>query len=217
MNRLVLSVAVLALQISSHAFAETYSYTGAKFTDVRGEYTTDMRVTGTIVTSKPIPPDVVQFDIRNILTSWSFHDGVQTIDNVNGLFDPDPTEGNPWVSTDNTGNIIQARLVMFLYPRGKDVGDVDSYIIIGYGIPRGWNQAMKDGVCNYLFEDYCTGYEKDNLAFVPGGIWVKRVPVPPIPTLSHLSLLLFTVLLFSIGIIRVSRTTEEVPENRTAL
>ena len=66
------------------AQAETYNYTGQPFTSVTGPYTTSMRVTGSIVTSAPIPASQNNLDVNALLVSWTFSDGVETITSSSG-------------------------------------------------------------------------------------------------------------------------------------
>lgn len=151
MKRIVLSLAWLALLIGNYAYATTYTYTGDSYTIGGGAYTDLMSVTGTLVTSSPIPPNFGG-DISGILTSWSFNDGVQTINSSNGVFHP----GYPLqVSTNEEGVIVDTFLAVFLSPMATTVGDTDSYI----GLVFGQSIGVVDAVCTTVVEGFCDAYE----------------------------------------------------------
>ena len=169
MKRILISIALFACLMSGYVHADTYTYIGTNFELTGGDdYTTDMRVTGSFTTSFPIPPNVSNFDISGILTSWSFNDGVQTITNVNGVI-PAPRSD---VSTDASGNIIVTFLRFWLSPIGTVVGDVSSYIDIY--IP-GENfvdvRGVKEAECMEIFGELC-GNRIDSYGISKqGGVW----------------------------------------------
>ena len=201
MKRIVLSFALLALLISGYANATTYAYTGAYFTDGDGpDYEEGMRVTGTLVTSSPIPPNF-SGDISDILTSWSFNDGVQTIDSSNGEFSP---EYPPQVVTNEEGLVVDSFLAMFLSPIGTHVGDIDSYIAVGLGTSIG----VFGAVCRTVADGVCDSWEEPSSFAVAEdpGVWEgSGVPSTPVPTLSQWSLMLLVLMLGMVGIARFRR------------
>lgn len=200
MKRVILIFAVLALLIGNYAYAATYTYTGAYFTDGDGpDYEEGMRVTGTLVTSSPIPPGF-EGDISDILTSWSFNDGVQTLDSSNSEFSP---EYPPLVGTDEAGLIVGEYLIMFSLPLGTAVGEIDSYIGVGLGTSVG----VLGAVCRTVADGFCDSWEQPTsfaVAEAPG-TWEGSAISTPIPTLSQWSLILLALILGMVGIARVRR------------
>jgi len=92
--------------------AETYDFVSQNYSTSNGSYTTSMNITGSITTSSAIPPNSTDVDILSLITSFSFNDGVQTIDNTNGfILNPSPLEN---VDTDGSGNITAVN--WFIYP-----------------------------------------------------------------------------------------------------
>ena len=201
MKRIVISIAMLASLISSNTYAETYTYAGSNFTNANGAYTTAMRVTGSISTSDPIPPNSVEVDISGILTGWSFFDGLQTIGNVNGTTNPNYP---PLVSTDGSGDITTANFRFFTTPLGTVVGDKDNFIRIRLN-----DLVARDVVCDATVGGFCDDW-------IPGtdfainqvtGVWetVTTSTSTSISTLSQWSLMLLALLLGMVGIARIRR------------
>ncbi len=80
---LILLVGLYAASYSV-VVADTYSYVGTNYiVSPSSAYTGDMKLTGSITTNGPIPDNSLAFDISAIATSWSFSDGLQTIDSTN--------------------------------------------------------------------------------------------------------------------------------------
>jgi len=160
MKNLLLSLTVLASMIGSHAYAETYIYTGKNYTDANGSYTTDMRITGSITTSAPIPPNSIKFDISDIATSWSFFDGVQTISNVDGVFHTF-SAFSPKFTTDGDGNITKADLWVSDNPVATAVGQTNRYIATFPGDPAGalpFDHGVSLAQCREIQEEVCSVY-----------------------------------------------------------
>ncbi len=199
MKRIVQSLSLLALLISNYAYATTYTYTGDNFTQASGAYTQSMRVTGTLVTSSPIPPNY-EGDISGILTSWSFYDGVQTIDSSNGELSPGYP---PLVSTNEQGVIVESFLAFFLSPIATAVGDTDSYIGVIFGISGG----VVGAVCLTVSEGVCDTYQEPTSIGQAGspGTWEGGVALTPVPTLTQWSLILLALVLGTLGIARIRR------------
>jgi hypothetical protein len=176
MHRIVSILAALASITSSYAHAEVYSYTGPNFTNTTGVlHTTDMRVTGAFVTSSPIPPNSDDFDINGIVTSWSFNDGVQTINSSNGVIYP---FDQFIVSTDELGNISGISIQAFVAPIGTNIGDTDNFIWISL---YGTDLADIGAVCGEVTNGICSSWPFKENAFVKGeGVWVTSPGFPDV-------------------------------------
>lgn len=201
MKRILISFALLATLMSSYAYAATYTYTGDAYTEAAGVYTTDMRVTGTLVTSDPIPPDF-SGDISGMLTSWSFNDGVQTITSADGEFSPNVL---PLVLTDEHGVIINSILVFLSSPIATTIGATDEFI----GVFVGASLGSTDIACSSVENGYCYSWpllDTDYGVAESYGVWETFIPPPTsIPTMSQWSLMLLALLLGMVGIARIRR------------
>lgn len=199
MKRIVQSLAMFALLIGNCAYAATYTYTGDNFTIVNGVYTDDMRVTGTLVTSSPIPPNY-EGEIGDIVVSWSFNDGVQTIDSSNGEFNPGFP---PAVMTDENGVIVDSFLVFFSSPLATTIGETDDYIGVVFSQAIGVTGA----VCLTVADGVCESYEPPvNFGQSESpGTWVVSGLSEPVPTMTQWSLMLLVLMLGVVGIARVRR------------
>lgn len=97
------AVAVCLLNLTAHADT-VYNYVGQDFAYVSGPYTTMDKVTGSFTVADPLAADYTGF-VRPI--SFSFSDGVQTINNINttrtGVFS---------VTTDANGEILDYDVVV---------------------------------------------------------------------------------------------------------
>jgi len=203
MKRIMISLVVLASLVSSYAYAEVYSYIGPKYEDVNGQYTTDMRITGKLVTSSPIPPNVGGYDISGILTGWSFFDGVQTINSTNGTVHP---SSPPWVNTDASGNITSGFFYILRTPIATVVGGLLDLIYI---VPS-WNYSAVGALCITVPDGICRGWDGNqtdsSAQVVQNGVWVTSdLPSTPIPTLSQWTLMLLALMLGLVGIARVRK------------
>ncbi len=208
MKRTLLTFAVFALLISNCAYATIYTYTGENFDQVYGDYTTGMNVTGTIVTSSPIPPNSVDFDISPILTSWSFNDGMNTISSSNGklvLFLPE-------FSTDAQGNIIKYFWAVANMGVAPVEGDPVEFMSLTDDVEIGIADAgFTDVSCTDVIDDVCTSFFVDqpfNYGSVYGqeGTWVTtNDSARSVPTLSQWSLILLALLLGMVGVVGIRR------------
>lgn len=196
MNKILIGTVVLASLVCGHVYAAVYNFTGQNFTTVNGSYTTAMRITGIITTSVPIPPNSALLDISGILTSWSFNDGVQTINNVNGAFSP---FNLPLFTTDGGGNITAVSLAVFATPLGTAVGQTDDIIIFFSGSSS--IRGLVGGVCFSVSGGFCNGWSAADQATAGGGTWAILTAAPtPVPTMSQWSLILLTMLLGLAGL-----------------
>lgn len=128
-----LLVGIILAAFANVAAATTYTYTGTNYLTVSGGYTTSMQITGSFTTASPLAANLSNARIGpsglNLVTSWSFNDGVQTLTNANSellygnldAFD---------VSTDGLGNIT-AFSIGFMNPVGTNtVGQLINLILI---------------------------------------------------------------------------------------
>lgn len=71
------------------ANATTYTYTGGTYASPFGTFTTSMRIAGTFTTAAPLPSNMAITDIgpagSNLVTSWSFSDGIHSYTDGNSL------------------------------------------------------------------------------------------------------------------------------------
>lgn len=174
MKKILISIALLACLISGYAHAATYTYTGAYYDAMYGgNYTADMRITGSFTTSSPIPPNSLNIDVSGIATSWSFNDGLQTINNVNGVFDP---EFIPRVNTDASGNISRGTFFLFLSPIPTVIGGKASKIEINGTTTWGDSWGIKDATCTGGTEGGCGGLDYHDYGWSTSpGTWVTTV------------------------------------------
>jgi len=173
MKKLIQSLLAISFVFSLNAFATTYTYTGNNYTIAIGQYTTAMRITGSIETSVPIPPDSTNFDIRSIASSWSFFDGLQTIDSSNGVFHP---SFSTTTSTDASGNITRADIWVGDDPIGTQVNDTNNTIQTSFS--TNYEAASIGAKCTGLTSGVCTLYNwgpSRGLRFDPPGTWVTEV------------------------------------------
>lgn len=202
-NAFKFGLAIACLLFSTLVKADVYQVTGGNFTSLNGTaYTTSMKVTGEITTSGPIPANSVNYDISPLVTAFSFTDGVQTVDNLNGVF-YDSSTGNarPQFNTDDTGNITTARFnVSTIYP--AVLNGPFSAIAIDDEKTAGY----LDGACQGVTNGFCTtpaeaeGFSSGESE--EGASWIHEVAPPPpeqaatpIPTLSRMTIILFAMLL----------------------
>lgn len=200
-------IGIIALISSSQAVvAETYQYTGANFNDVFAPYTTSMRVDATIVTSAPIPPNSTGLDIRPLITSFTFSDGVQTINEVNGIIHSGDTF-TPAIDTDALGNITSAFITAAKTPLATAISQTDAFITIVYRpvvfIDDVTTQAVTANICTSVGAgSICNGYsggdEFGETRGIGGG-WAPVSEPTPVPTMSALGLGLLAGLIGLIG------------------
>jgi hypothetical protein len=101
----VLLIAILAVPLPALAQATDYTYTGQDFSSVDGTFTKTDKVTGGLIVSSPLGDNLSSAFITP--TSFSFSDGLNTIDNSDtrlAVFD---------VSTNSTGQITDWYIELF--------------------------------------------------------------------------------------------------------
>jgi hypothetical protein len=165
-SRFLFSTVLLAAStVAAHADTFTYTYTGHDFTTVSAPYTTGDFVTGSFTLAAPLAANESFPDHFQPL-SFSFSDGVQTIDSVNA----NNEDFN--VGTDSFGAIIQWNITVFM-TAGQSVKDI-----------------------NTQFENSALDGDSGNNAaggvgfnFVNPGHWVETVNPSAVPEPSSLMLL----------------------------
>ena len=122
--------------------AASYSYIGHNFTEAYGVYLPSYKVTGNIVTTVPVSPNTGLVDIKNTLVSYSFFDGVQTLDESNSfpLFFA--------ISTTNSNQIEETAITIWRTP----ITTVNGEIVEGMDVYDGplFTQVngFLDAICN---------------------------------------------------------------------
>lgn len=158
-NRIVNTIALILLVLSFYSQAETYTYTAPNYHTAAPPYTTAMAIAGSFTTSSPIPPSSIDFDLRPIVTSWSFSDGVNTQTEANsGLWD---LAGlfPPIASTDADGNITSIIFMLFNPATPHTVGIVFDQLQIRSDGNTAF--AANNLICTVLEDDWCTGFTWD--------------------------------------------------------
>lgn len=112
-----LSVAAFCLPATGHALPTVYEYTGQHYQTASGDYTLDMRISGTMTLEDPLVAGTSQFITSP--QSFSFFDGLVTVTNGNSA--PLAADKAPWldistiwVSTGSNGEIIEWYLLFKL-------------------------------------------------------------------------------------------------------
>lgn len=187
-NKIVNTLALTILVISSASFAETYTYTGPSYNTASSPYTTDMSVSGSFTTSSAIPPSSVDFDLRPIVTSWSFFDGLNTLTEANSEFWDLGGAFPPIASTDADGNITAAILLLHSPVMPHEVGDVIDRLQIRSDALSA--NALNDTVCTAVTDDFCDSYtwstSEAQYAAADLGAWETgaSAPLPPEPPIA---------------------------------
>lgn len=178
MKKIIINLMALALLAVGSVKAETYSYSGKNYDNVIAPYTTDMQVTGSITTSIPIPPNSSGFDIRTIVTSWSFFDGVHTITNADGEFH---TLYTPKVTTDGTGKILSANVWVNFGTTASEVNQTQQYIATQAA--GGFDHGVQLAKCTQVSGGACSHYLFGPRGFILGapGPWTIVEPVREFP------------------------------------
>ncbi len=201
MNKFLAGFIVLALLASSNVYAVVYNYTGPNFTNVSGAYTTSMRVTGSFSTSSPIPPNSDDFDATGIVTSWSFFDGLQSINSTNGVIYP-----NSFLfTTDGTGNITEAEIAVVDSPLATQVGQTNDVITISTSGLNASDSAGIDLVCTAVTNGICSdAAQSQDYATVDatGAAWTQVTVTVDIPTLSTWGIAALILLLGTLAFAR---------------
>lgn len=209
-------VLILLFFMISKTQATTYTYTGPQFDQAFGSYTTMDRVTGSFTTADPLPDNLGNGDISNLVQSYEFNDGVQTLDESNStiiVFN---------VSTDSLGNPSTWSITVWAAP----VTTMDGGPVQGIGTtytPGEMGLIQEDGFLDGIcFENNGPGGQCSGASFegtnsggffqvapsAPAGRWLGgRIRV--IPTLNILGLsLLIALILLTMSTFNSRRTSE---------
>jgi hypothetical protein len=196
----LMAVGILIL-LSNVAAADTYTYTGVLYTTATGTYTTAMSIAGSFNTASPLPANMASTEIgpsgSNLVTSWSFNDGLNTLDNTNSM----ELYGDAQfftVATDATGQITLFRIGIMSPMAPHTVAQAMNAIFFS-----GDQQVTSAAPCSTVVSDVCTG--------IPGagtnwgqsstsGTWnavpsEPPAPVAPVPTTSQWALILLSMLI----------------------
>lgn len=200
--------------LSTSVFATTYSYVGSNFIagQVTLPYTTSMHLTGSITTSLPIPPNSSISLTDPIVTSWSFNDGVQTLNNTNSSNFPPPFIQSS-LSTDASGAISFAIINIGETPIPTALGQFGNAISLAHNFPSN-TQGIAAGrmglECTASAGGVCTAYNFNGStshgATAPWGqfnnqlgSWSRSIQAENVPSLSTwgIILLVLSLLFFS--------------------
>lgn len=138
-NKIV--AAIVGLCVSAIASATTYVYTGQNYNFVSGPYTTAMSITGSFTTASPLPANMPITDIgpngSNLVTAWSFNDGVNTYTQANSVVLPQL--GTFRIGTDASGSIVSFYIQMEQPLPPHSVGQLLSVLDV---VNIGFNQSQ---------------------------------------------------------------------------
>jgi hypothetical protein len=99
-RKLALLVCLAALSVPMMADT-TYTYTGTNFTSVDSPFSINDSVTGSFTVASPLADNLTEQPINPV--SYSFSDGLETLDNFNSMLISGPFSFQ--VGTDSSGNI----------------------------------------------------------------------------------------------------------------
>ncbi len=192
-----LACATLAVG-ANFAFATTYMYTGPVYVTATGLYTTSMKIAGTFTTASPLPTNMALTNIgpnggSNLVTSWSFSDGVNSYTNANSvLIYEDPSDFA--VATDASGG-ISAWNLGFMAPDPPNTVDEPMNGIFFTGAVT---QATTAAPCSTVTAGVCESIPTGTANYATAdtaGIWQTEtaVKVTSVPTLSESALILLGI------------------------
>lgn len=208
---LFLLLSAASFFLSAGAFATTYNYVGSNFTvgNVTAPYTTSMRVTGSITTSSPIPPNTTITLSNPLVTSWTFNDGVIILNNTNSSID----SGAPGFTTDASGAIINVGMaVRGQNPLPTALGGLTNIIYILHNFPvlgAGFDAGLQSVPCTGTAGGICYQYDEpvaassgataDIFGGLNGQQGVWSIQAENVPSLSTwgIILLVLSLLFFS--------------------
>lgn len=189
-------IASMLLALANLAAATTYSFTGQPYSSATGLYTTAMNITGSFTTAAPLPPNMAGTQIgpggSNLVTSWSFFDGVSTFNNSNSML---LYGGASYftVATDAAGN-ISSFVIGFMSPQGPHtVGQPINAIFVSPSTQATTAQPCGringSGVCDAINANGANYAE-----VAAGGAWATRAtPAVPVPATSNTLLVLMAL------------------------
>lgn len=198
-NSLIKLLCLLGVMLASaSAWSATYVYAGPPYTTVGGIYTTSMRITGSFTTVNPLAPNLSNVEIgpsgQNLVTSWSFSDGVTTFANINSSIYANEDLPTPsfngldfTVSTNATGNIVSFSIGLEkppLWGWGVDPMWVDAFRVVS---TPALYQATSRSPCRIgivVMEFHCSGFDDPGPNFGSAQTAGSFSTVEAIPALS---------------------------------
>lgn len=179
-NKIRYTLALISIGLCGVVQAETYSYSGVNYHSATAPYTTDMAVSGSFTTSSDIPPDSDNYDLRPIITSWSFYDGVNTLTDADSELWDIGGGFPPVASTDSEGNITAIILLFHSPPVPHAIDDVIDRLQIRSD--ANYAHVLNDTICTNVTDDFCDGYTwstEPQTAQADLGSWSKGESAPP--------------------------------------
>lgn len=181
-----ISTFLMLMLATNLAIGATYTYTGSVFTSASGAYTTSMRISGSFTTNAPLAANLPGTEIgpsgADLVTSWSFTDGVNTFNEVNSM----ELYGDSAffsVATDSNGQITSFSIGLMSPLMPHTVGQPMDAIAFS-----GLQQAASDEPCATVANDVCTSIPTGGTNFADsdnGGTWeispAEAEPVPALP------------------------------------
>ena len=182
-NKIV--VAALGVCFSAFALATTYTYTGLTYNFVGAPYTTSMSITGGFTTASPLPANMPITDIgpngSNLVTAWSFNDGINTYTKLNSVVLPQG--GTFRIATDASGNIIQFYIQIESPLPPHSVGQLLNVLdVVNIGFNQ--SQSLMGAPCLTLMGTVCATLNPATLGFGDSTSSGSFAPVVVAPTLA---------------------------------
>ena len=191
--------------------ATTYTYSGANFTSFSGAYSASSRVTGSFTLAAPLAASLPNTDIRSLILSYSFSDGVQTRNETNSEICAVSIYGFR-VSTDASGNIATWAITLCspVAAAGDPVTGV--FTIRDIGVTDTVEDLGVSGTCGELSGGACSsiGVATSGTIYSNSPLsWSREVgPVASsveIPTLSDWSLAALAAMMLAWGAVLARR------------
>jgi hypothetical protein len=220
--RSLLAFATLLAATSADAQV-TYTFTGTNYTSISnysncttgagtcGTFTNSMNVSGSFTVPSLIAPSQSSKDISNQVSSWSFSDGLTTINST----DPTARVYLFFVSTDANGHISSADILVETWQSGSSphVANTDrfSWVRITSTTEGVYNDLCTEvGNGNGLLAqpDTCTdddGIQVYTSTASGSGAWTGGGLMTTVPTLGRWGLIGLTVLLLLCALAQLGR------------
>lgn len=199
-----LSVAAAAM-LALPALAATYTFTAPNYdTGYPGHaapgtpYTTAMHASGTFTTAAPLPANMPPTAIgpggSDLVTSWSFNDGVRTYTHTNSAL----TYGSPvsfQVSTDAAGQIASYQIQLIAPQPPHSAGDVVAQL----NLTNAQALATGNGVCTTVSAGVCSHTDQsvatEHARYAGAGTWTRALDPAAVPALAPAALALLAALM----------------------
>lgn len=186
------------LFFSISTFAQTYTYTGPNFNEAYGSYSLSNQVTLTFELAQAVAPNSPMTDYTGQVISWSFNDGVQTLDQNNSYlpffqFSTDASgQPNEWLMSayednlDFRGQFPISAIETAFYPGNlqQEFGSQD-FLCSDFNGPNGQcSSGAIQSIDSALYFSIAPG--------TPAGNWVGGTPqaASPVPANSLWAMLL---------------------------